>query len=241
MVIDPAGGWLAAWRRKLGSQGVAQLRSPAFVHPHPSRVIDETLRRWADAHGRRAELDAIAAADVADVPRDRPWHTPSAGAFDGFCAGLLAEHGGPVWLRAARVVDVRPLSPPATASSRASTAASRARCARRVVLAVGDGATPRLPPWWSARAAAPPGRLLHATELAQTHDAPPLPHPPPPEPGGGAAAAAAVCHGCAAEPPRWAPAAAAGAAAAARARCGGSWRRSPGGRRGGGRWRCCAR
>ena len=96
VVIDPAGGWLAAWRRKLGSQGVAQLRSPAFVHPHPSRVIDEALLRWAGAHGRRAELDAIAAADVADVPRDRPWHTPSAGAFDGFCAGLLAEHGGPV-------------------------------------------------------------------------------------------------------------------------------------------------
>ena len=206
VVIDPAGGWLAAWRRKLGSQGVAQLRSPAFVHPHPSRVIDETLRRWADAHGRRAELDAIAAADVADVPRDRPWHTPSAGAFDGFCAGLLAEHGGPVRLRAARVVDVRPLSPPADGFElRLDRGEPRTLRARRVVLAVGDGATPRLPPWWErARAAAPPGRLLHATELAQTHDAPPLPHPPPPDPGG-AAAAAAVCHGCAAEPPRWAP------------------------------------
>ena len=103
VVIDPAGGWLAAWRRKLGSQGVAQLRSPAFVHPHPSRVIDETLRRWADAHGRRAELDAIAAADVADVPRDRPWHTPSAGAFDGFCAGLLA---GLLWSEPLTLADV---------------------------------------------------------------------------------------------------------------------------------------
>ena len=137
VVIDPAGGWLAAWRRKLGSQGVAQLRSPAFVHPHPSRVIDETLRRWADAHGRRAELDAIAAADVADVPRDRPWHTPSAGAFDGFCAGLLAEHGGPVRLRAARVVDVRPLSPPADGFElRLDRGEPRTLRARRVVLSL---------------------------------------------------------------------------------------------------------
>ena len=194
VVIDPAGGWLAAWRRKLGSQGVAQLRSPAFVHPHPSRVIDETLRRWADAHGRRAELDAIAAADVADVPRDRPWHTPSAGAFDGFCAGLLAEHGGPVRLRAARVVDVRPLSPPADGFElRLDRGEPRTLRARRVVLAVGDGATPRLPPWWGARARGGSARAAAPRDGARADPRrAAAAHPPPPDPGGGAAAAAAV-------------------------------------------------
>ena len=31
VVIDASGGWLALWRRKLGSQGVSHLRSPTFV------------------------------------------------------------------------------------------------------------------------------------------------------------------------------------------------------------------
>ena len=42
VVIDPAGGWLAAWRRKLGSQGVAQLEMEGVT------VLMEPLLRLLD-------------------------------------------------------------------------------------------------------------------------------------------------------------------------------------------------
>ncbi|MBS3940032.1 MAG: SidA/IucD/PvdA family monooxygenase [Actinobacteria bacterium] len=34
-VVDPAGEWLAAWRRRFAHQDIACLRSPAVHHPHP--------------------------------------------------------------------------------------------------------------------------------------------------------------------------------------------------------------
>ena len=56
VVVDASGGFLALWRRKLASQGVSHLRSPTFVHPHASRLIDDALLAFATSHGRRSDL-----------------------------------------------------------------------------------------------------------------------------------------------------------------------------------------
>ena len=48
VVVDASGGFLALWRRKLASQGVRHLRSPTFVHPHASRLIDDELSKFAN-------------------------------------------------------------------------------------------------------------------------------------------------------------------------------------------------
>ena len=90
VIVDASGGWLALWRRKLGSQGVSHLRSPTFVHPHASRLIDDALLAFAASHGR---LDETAPLDDAAPPgaSAAAWRAPSAALFDDFCAAALAE------------------------------------------------------------------------------------------------------------------------------------------------------
>ena len=160
VVIDASGGWLALWRRKLGSQGVSHLRSPTFVHPHASRLVDDAVLAFATSHRRLHELRPLPAATPHSAPK--AWHAPSAALFDDFCAAALDElHATDPSLTErllhARVADVVPLSgggfellleQPASGERDTSGGAPpppRLR-ARRVVLAVGDMCR-----WWQHR------------------------------------------------------------------------------------------
>ena len=196
LVIDPD-GWLAAWRRKLNSQGVSHLRSPTFVHPHPSRPIDDVLLRYANA-GRLRELLRLpgtrgGCSDGSQAPdHSGDWSAPAARLFDDFCAEILqdAADGAPSAgrVRIAKVHDIRPPRPPQHAAAPHATAAGGPSgqfelqlsegppiLASRVVLAVGDGGVPRLPAWYAAaRAQAPHLPLRHASELAALDPSLPL-------------------------------------------------------------------
>jgi hypothetical protein len=37
LVVDPSGGWLAAWRRRVTAFEIPHLRSPVVHHPHHRR------------------------------------------------------------------------------------------------------------------------------------------------------------------------------------------------------------
>ena len=161
------------------SQGVSHLRSPTFVHPHASRLIDDAVLAFAASRSRLHELHPLPEATPPNAPR--AWNSPSATLFDDFCAAALAElHDSEPTLMDrlfhARVADIVPLSGGgcelllehvvATASGLASaTSLPTTILARRVVLAVGDSFAPRLPEAWAA-VGAPPGRVVHAAELA---------------------------------------------------------------------------
>jgi len=189
VIIDASGsGFLTLWRRKLLSQGVATLRSPTFVHPHASRVMDDALARYGIASGRQRELVLL--------PDAQPWTAPAAQLFDDFCACALEEirsvcptlcerivHG--------RVTDILPLvSGGLELHCRLAKEESADLqvalpidvptwdvCIRasHVVLAVGDGDTAAWPDWAvQAKGSAPPGRLLHSSQLATSHSATPM-------------------------------------------------------------------
>ncbi len=180
VVVDATGcGFLTLWRRKLASQGVNALRSPSFVHPHASRVLDDALARFGSDSGRQREFVPLA-------PRTggaSTWQAPGAQLFEDFCASALDEvyatcpelcdrilHGS--------VIDIHPLI-----SGEFELHCQLAECnggdlcvfrTRRVVLAVGGGSA--VWPDWAVRAksGAIPGRLLHASQLAASHSAMPI-------------------------------------------------------------------
>ncbi|EOD21952.1 hypothetical protein EMIHUDRAFT_240711 [Emiliania huxleyi CCMP1516] len=87
LVIDPSGAFCTAWAAKLRSQGVSHLRSPTFVHPHPSRRLDDALHGYAAAHGRLRELRPIEGVE-------RQWQAPSSRLFEDFCEDLAADLRG---------------------------------------------------------------------------------------------------------------------------------------------------
>lgn len=185
VIIDSSGGFMALWRRKLGSQGVHHLRSPTFVHPHASRVLDDALYTFSTAQRRRSELHPL--------PQGTPhgsqglWHAPSTELFDDFCEMALEEALDIDPSIAERVIpayveDVHALPPASGAGFELRLrgvldGGPQHLLASHVILAVGDGAMPRWPAW-AAEAAisqpAPPHRLAHASELAWHHPAPPM-------------------------------------------------------------------
>ena len=185
VVIDASGGWLALWQRKLRSQGVSHLRSPTFVHPQASRLIDDELLAFATARRRLHELQPLPEATPHNAPKQ--WHAPSADLFNDFCAAALEElHGvDPTLcerLLVARVTDIVPLPEggcqlsleqvDCSSSSVASPSSTlpTSLTARRVVLAVGDSFAPRWPSEWVG-VGAPRGRIVHAADLASSHSA----------------------------------------------------------------------
>lgn len=181
VVIDASGiGFNTLWRRKLGSQGVTALRSPTFVHPHPSRVLDDAMRAFSTARKRRSELLPLPAAksDASQV-----WHAPGSRLFDDFCEDALDEVRAidPTFcgrLIQARVIGIQPSSHGGFELRCQHTDLSeQVLRASRVVVAVGDGGTASWPKWALASLAdglSPADRLLHATQLAERHPALPL-------------------------------------------------------------------
>ncbi|EOD15293.1 hypothetical protein EMIHUDRAFT_211435 [Emiliania huxleyi CCMP1516] len=165
LVIDPSGAFCTAWAAKLRSQGVSHLRSPTFVHPHPSRRLDDALHGYAAAHGRLRELRPIEGVE-------RQWQAPSSRLFEDFCEDLAADlRGGKEDKRlagchvAAAATDIVPLF--------RDSALPWAFDIARVVLAVGDGGIPRHPDWASRSLGSAPSpqpaarsTLLHASALA---------------------------------------------------------------------------
>ncbi|KAL3905980.1 MAG: hypothetical protein SGPRY_010717 [Prymnesium sp.] len=185
LVIDPS-GWLSSWRCKLTSQGVSTLRSPTFVHPHPSRVSDEALREFAIRRGY--PLTPIQGLQASRSE----WTSCSPAAFDDFCSELLRgvkerlplstipsrQHLTAAHVYRATVIDILPL-PPSGGHAPLKLILSDGLpsiIAAHVVLAVSDGGAHLLPEWYAeARAAAPPRHsLLHASELAGCHSLAPL-------------------------------------------------------------------
>jgi len=175
-VIDPSGEFCDAWRTKLASQGVDYLRSPTFVHPHPSRQVDDAVRAYGGAGSRLGELR-----HMEDVPNG--WLQPSSRLFSDFCTSLAATTCAKdlsTCLLAASVQDILPVW---AGTGRGETAPSYFELkvklaglgnehtlhAKRVVLAVGDGATPRIPDWCAGLASGvPAGCLVHTTELVES-------------------------------------------------------------------------
>lgn len=156
-VLDPAGAWLAAWHEKLAVQRVRTLRSPSFVHPHPSRVIDDALRAFAAACGREHELTPL------DAAGHRGWATPSVGLFSAFCASIVQEHGLDALVRRATAVGVRRDG----AGAVLELADGSELRARFVVLALGAAAEPVIPSW--ARALGKGGGGAGAGEARVVH------------------------------------------------------------------------
>lgn len=147
-VLDPAGEWLGAWRRKLGAQAVSHLRSPTFVHPHPSRVIDDELGRFARRHNRLHELLPLPTTDgdglLSSPHAPHEWHAPSVALFDDFCAAMIAEYGLADLVSRGEAVEVRP---DGRGGALVVLARGQTLRARAVVLAVGNGGTPVVPRW----------------------------------------------------------------------------------------------
>lgn len=76
-VFDPAGDWLAVWKRTFDQLGIAHLRSPAVHHPHPDPYA---LRDMAEATGRSDQLFYR-------------YGLPATSLFEDFCAEVIAEAG----------------------------------------------------------------------------------------------------------------------------------------------------
>ena len=204
VIVDCSGGWLTLWRRKLGSQGVEHLRSPTFVHPHASRVLDDALYSFASKRNQQGDLLPLPHGTPNNA--SRMWHAPSRQLFDDFCARALAEvHAlddslGQRLIHA-RVTDIQPtedgslrltvlrLAPSSSSALDATT--PEEWLASRVVLAVGDGGYINWPNWTdkarntlarSAAASFEPSaatallgdRLLHASQIAERHTAGPV-------------------------------------------------------------------
>lgn len=162
-VFDPAGAWLHAWREKLGVQHVTTLRSPSFVHPHPSRVVDDALRLFALERGREREFVVLNA-----VGRERGWVAPSADLFRSFCESIVHEFGLAKLVHAATVEGVRPAG---TGAVLELSDGSEVR-ARFVVLALGAAAQPVIPGWAralgdgrSGGACATPAPVVHVSAM----------------------------------------------------------------------------
>jgi len=159
-VLDPAGAWLRAWRSKLAVQNVRTLRSPSFVHPHPTRVLDDALRVYARAHGRERELVPLEAASVAGsvvgseagseagsaLAKVAGWAAPSVALFADFCESVVDEYSLRELVLAATVVRVRPCGRGAVLKLGDGSELS----ARFVVLALGGVGAPRVPEWAGA-------------------------------------------------------------------------------------------
>lgn len=76
-VIDPAGRWLAAWRRAFQQFGIDRLRSPVVHHPDPEPYA---LVEYARASGRGDELHGR-------------YQTPNTRLFDDFCDDVVERTG----------------------------------------------------------------------------------------------------------------------------------------------------
>ncbi|KAL1510968.1 hypothetical protein AB1Y20_005793 [Prymnesium parvum] len=195
LVVSSA-GWMGGWQAKLASQGVAWLRSPTFVNPHPARPIDDALLAFATA--RRAPLRRIRGVRHA-------WVAVAPPLLDDFCEGLLLElerrlpastlpsrqQLTAAAVYHATVLQIRPREgrfeliladgcPPLTAA--------------RVVVATADGGVRALPEWFAdaQRSARVPHSLLHSTDLAALHAA--CGKPPPLAPRRAAVSRAAGWH-----------------------------------------------
>jgi hypothetical protein len=70
-VLDPAGSWLHAWRRRFAQQDIPHLRSPAVHHPHPDpfALLATVTRRELVTSGRTT--------------------LPTSRSFDRFCDELI--------------------------------------------------------------------------------------------------------------------------------------------------------
>lgn len=90
VVFDPAGSWLATWRRRFGMLGIAHLRSPAVHHPHPDPYA---LAEFARVERRTDELH-------------HRYGLPSTSLYDNFCDQVITQSGLGSTPQAVRVVDV---------------------------------------------------------------------------------------------------------------------------------------
>lgn len=148
-VFDPSGRWLAAWNRQFAALEIPHLRSPAVHHPDPDAFA---LRRFAESR-----------ADELFPPYDLPGTT----LFREFCAEVAARWNLESAIVPAAVVALDPPRP-GRGQFRLHLSAGGVATARRVVLATNPG-RPVWPDWafdWvEGRAALPPGRLAHASEI----------------------------------------------------------------------------
>jgi hypothetical protein len=90
LIVDPSGGWLGHWRRRMAAFEIAHLRSPVVHHPAPApyelQDFARGARRSTELHGR--------------------YQLPGVELFDDFCDVVIDRYGlaGRVVARAARAV-----------------------------------------------------------------------------------------------------------------------------------------
>jgi hypothetical protein len=87
-VLDPAGAWLQAWRRRFAQQDIPHLRSPAVHHPHPDPF---------------ALLATITRAELVTSGRTT---LPTTRSFDRFCDELIEAGELRDLVRAVRVTGI---------------------------------------------------------------------------------------------------------------------------------------
>lgn len=116
LVIDPAGDWLAVWRRRFAELGIDHLRSPSVHHPHPDPYA---LASFASERRRTDELH-------------HQYGLPSTALFGDFCAQVVVDSGLDGVVRSDAVVGIDASGPAPVTVSLASGASV---CAAHVVWA----------------------------------------------------------------------------------------------------------
>lgn len=153
--VDPSGEFMASWHRALHVQGVSHLRSPTFVHPHPSRVVDDELLAFARRHRRQAELRKVYESDELGA-----WFAPSARLFADFCEQIVTDFDLRRTLVRGAIVGVRKLDDGRLCATLEDGRVMHARC---LVLALGSAGAPNIPDW--ARPHMASGDVVHVSSM----------------------------------------------------------------------------
>lgn len=116
LVLDPAGGWLDAWRANFRALGIEHLRSPVVHHPHPDPYallgFTREHRRGSELHGR--------------------YQSPGTALFDDFCDAVIGEYELDDAVTAGTITDI---DPDGTVAWTDTSRTSRTSRAGRIVIA----------------------------------------------------------------------------------------------------------
>ena len=156
-VIDEGGSWLNRWDDQFQALEIPHLRSPSDQNPCPYDSF--ALQQFAAARGRECEFVNLEPGSVPDCECcgfKGNFLLPSTALFRDFCAHLLSQYPAVAdHVTRGRVKTVERLDDDL---ARVNLADGTSMVARRVVVAVGPSAAPRLPDW-------APGGTPHAWDV----------------------------------------------------------------------------
>ena len=156
-VVDEGGSWLNRWDDQFQALEIPHLRSPSDQNPCPYDSF--ALQQFAAARGRECEFVNLEPGSVPDCECcgfKGNFLLPSTALFRDFCAHLLSQY--PAVANHVTRGRVKTLERLDDDLARVVLADGTSMVARRVVVAVGPSAAPRLPDW-------APGGTTHAWDV----------------------------------------------------------------------------